>query len=380
MMRRRIRPAGSTRTTSGSARVRSLARKASYSTSFRSIRMAPGPDIAIPGMGIPAMAGGVMFAIPAVPDGGASPTPWCREPPSACCAMACGGLRTGAGEAGEHLVRRPEGEIVQHDDDFLAILALRRLVLDDQRRGHQALFLHAVMRMHPVGAGDRRVVVGLDRAIRRSAGFGARGNRPASKAEAVRASGQEYARRFRSRGRRGTARRRQGGCQDVRPGRSARRRGPAGRSPPARAFRRRGVAVRAMRRGPRQAAGQRRALCRASRGGKLCGSWPPVFPCGCGGWFDGGYLRGEPVLAVTGPIDNHGGGLLRRAGAVDMGMARRRRMPVRLMASAAWRSQDDDGSDTAPSERRSQCGAESSNPAVRSHTARASRPASAAAG
>jgi len=42
------------------------------------------------------------------------------------------GSMAGTGEAGEHLLGTPEGEIVQHQNDFLPILAQRYFVLDDQ--------------------------------------------------------------------------------------------------------------------------------------------------------------------------------------------------------------------------------------------------------
>src|SRR5258705_4264173 len=38
--------------------------------------------------------------------------------------------------------------------------------MDDERRGHQALLLQAVMRVHPVGARYRSIVIGLNRAVR----------------------------------------------------------------------------------------------------------------------------------------------------------------------------------------------------------------------
>jgi hypothetical protein len=45
-----------------------------------------------------------------------------------------------ADEAGEHLVGFSEGEIVQHEDDFLPVLSKHRFVVDNKRRSHQALF------------------------------------------------------------------------------------------------------------------------------------------------------------------------------------------------------------------------------------------------
>ncbi len=74
--------------------------------------------------------------------------------------------RTGAGQAGKHLVRRAKGEVVQHEDDLLPVVAKLGGVMHDERRRHQPLLLHAVMRMHPVRAGDRRIVVALHRAVR----------------------------------------------------------------------------------------------------------------------------------------------------------------------------------------------------------------------
>jgi hypothetical protein len=41
-------------------------------------------------------------------------------------------------------------------------------------------------------------------------------------------------------------------------------------------------------------------------------------------------------MAVVGPIDYHGGGLLRQHGAAKMGAARRRLMLVRLIRMAEW--------------------------------------------
>src|SRR5258705_9171330 len=38
--------------------------------------------------------------------------------------------------------------------------------MDDERRGHQPLLLQAVMRMHPVRAGNWRIVIGLNHAVR----------------------------------------------------------------------------------------------------------------------------------------------------------------------------------------------------------------------
>src|ERR1700758_1530365 len=71
-----------------------------------------------------------------------------------------------AGEAGEHVLRRSEGEVVQHEDDFLPVFAKRRGVMNDERRGHQTLLLHVLMGMHPKRARNRSVVVGLNRTVR----------------------------------------------------------------------------------------------------------------------------------------------------------------------------------------------------------------------
>src|SRR5258708_31421137 len=77
----------------------------------------------------------------------------------------CSGC-TRAGETREHLLRCSEGEVEQHKDDFLAVLAKLSGAMDDKGRGHQALFLHVVMRVHPVRAGDRSVVISLNSAAR----------------------------------------------------------------------------------------------------------------------------------------------------------------------------------------------------------------------
>src|SRR5882672_9404242 len=71
-----------------------------------------------------------------------------------------------AGVSREHLLRCSEGEVVQHEDDFLAVLAKLSGAMDDKGRGHQALLLHVVMRMHPVRAGNRSVVISLNSAVR----------------------------------------------------------------------------------------------------------------------------------------------------------------------------------------------------------------------
>jgi hypothetical protein len=78
-----------------------------------------------------------------------------------------GGARS---ESRQNLLRRAEGEIVQHQHDLLLV---RSLALgDDQRRSEQPLLLQAVMGMHPIGAGlpQREVVLvggsGLEQRLR----------------------------------------------------------------------------------------------------------------------------------------------------------------------------------------------------------------------
>src|SRR6185369_10113049 len=77
----------------------------------------------------------------------------------------CSGY-TRASETCEHLFRRSEGEVVQHEDDFLTVFMKLGGATDDKGRGHQALFLHVVMRVHPVRAGDRSIVISLNSAVR----------------------------------------------------------------------------------------------------------------------------------------------------------------------------------------------------------------------
>ena len=57
-------------------------------------------------------------------------------------------------QAGEDLSRIAEGEIVQHDDDFLHRSASGARVVDDERSRQQLLFLETDMRMHPERAGE----------------------------------------------------------------------------------------------------------------------------------------------------------------------------------------------------------------------------------
>src|SRR2546430_1395569 len=83
--------------------------------------------------------------------------------------LCCGYAR--AGKAGEHLLRRSEGEVVQHENDFLPVFAKLNNIMDDERRGHQALLLHAVMRMHPILAGNRTLVPGSMRGLNRWPGL-----------------------------------------------------------------------------------------------------------------------------------------------------------------------------------------------------------------
>src|ERR1700733_2053473 len=167
MMRNSTRPPGSTLTTSGSASVRSLARKASYLTSLRS------------GAGA---AGG-------------APPPFFPPPPPFCAGAAPAHLhaprrhlrrrgrahfhapahllrrsRAGGGHAahrphllqvGEDLFGTGEGEIGEHHHDFLLVGAVA-LIVDDKRRGHQELLLQVGVRMHPERAAvvKREIVVG----------------------------------------------------------------------------------------------------------------------------------------------------------------------------------------------------------------------------
>jgi hypothetical protein len=50
---------------------------------------------------------------------------------------------------------------MQHQHDLLPIVAQILGAAHDQRRGHQLLLLHAFMGVHPVRAGNRRIVIGL---------------------------------------------------------------------------------------------------------------------------------------------------------------------------------------------------------------------------
>ena len=71
-----------------------------------------------------------------------------------------------AGELGVDLMRIAEGEVVEHDHHFLLVTRGAVEIADDQRRGQQALFLQAMVGMHPEGAGAllrKVIVIGLAR-------------------------------------------------------------------------------------------------------------------------------------------------------------------------------------------------------------------------
>src|SRR6516162_8122576 len=104
MMRNRTRPPGSTLITAGSASVRSLARKASYLTSFRS--------------GLAAAPAFGMSAIDAFAGTGTVPLSQFRK----------------------YLVGRCKAEIGQLDDNLLLIGSVAP-IMDDEWRCHQQLFL-----------------------------------------------------------------------------------------------------------------------------------------------------------------------------------------------------------------------------------------------
>jgi hypothetical protein len=63
------------------------------------------------------------------------------------------------GELTEDLVRLAEAEVVQHDDDLLAVFPIIGRAAHDHRRSQQALLLQPVMRVHPVGARQRHEIV-----------------------------------------------------------------------------------------------------------------------------------------------------------------------------------------------------------------------------
>jgi hypothetical protein len=69
--------------------------------------------------------------------------PWCSAP-----AHRVRGGGAHAGESGERVVGRAEAEIVQHQHDLLAVVAKLCRIMDDERRRHQALLPHPLMRVH----------------------------------------------------------------------------------------------------------------------------------------------------------------------------------------------------------------------------------------
>jgi hypothetical protein len=75
----------------------------------------------------------------------------------------------GFGQSGKQLLGRVEAEIMQHQHHFLPVDPQVLGAVHDQRGGHQALFLHALMRVHPERAWDRRIIirVGVARRDRR---------------------------------------------------------------------------------------------------------------------------------------------------------------------------------------------------------------------
>src|SRR5216683_872243 len=102
------------------------------------ICMPPGPDMVIPGMAIP----GTRAGMSTTRGSGTLASPLLGPSRHGLCSGY-----TRAGETGEHLLRRSEGEVVQHEEDFLAVLAKLSGAMDDKGRGHQALLLHGVMRV-----------------------------------------------------------------------------------------------------------------------------------------------------------------------------------------------------------------------------------------
>ena len=150
-------------------------------------------------------------------------------------------VAVGFGQSGKQLLRRVEAEIMQHQHHFLPIGAQILGAVHDQWGGHQALFLHALMRVHPERACDRRIIirVGVTRRDRRrlrpgkavlgpgrqlakgppgSAAFAARESRPGSRA----ATGQRGAKLDHPAG--GTR-----GAAGPAKGKTGRRSGPSGR-------------------------------------------------------------------------------------------------------------------------------------------------------
>ncbi len=71
----------------------------------------------------------------------------------------------------EDLLGRREAEIGQHHHDLL-LVGLVALIVDDERRGHQKLFLQALMRVHPERAAEAqgKVVIGAAAGGNRRAG------------------------------------------------------------------------------------------------------------------------------------------------------------------------------------------------------------------
>lgn len=152
MTRSSTRPPGSTLTTSGSPRVRSLARNASYVTSFRyrlggrahchaRARRAVGRAHSLHGRGRSGRG---------------------RTRGHGHSRRAVHGRHLAAlSELREYLLRRCEAEVRQHQDDFLLVPPVA-LVADDQGRRHQQLLLQSLVRVHPERSAEtqREVVVG----------------------------------------------------------------------------------------------------------------------------------------------------------------------------------------------------------------------------
>ena len=72
----------------------------------------------------------------------------------------CAVAAVGFSQSGKQLVGRVKAEIMQHQHHFLPVGAHILCAMHDQRRGHQALFLHALMRVHPERAHKRRIIIG----------------------------------------------------------------------------------------------------------------------------------------------------------------------------------------------------------------------------
>src|SRR5262249_52033771 len=146
MTRSSTRPPGSTLTTSGSSSVRSLARNASYFTSFKS-GLAVAPSML--------MAGGGAIVPRAPPLAFMSPA--C---PAHCVHVAGTGSRLRGARHGRHavaflellenLLRWREAEVRQHHDHFLFGRPVA-VIVDDQGCGHQQLLLQSLVRVHPIG-------------------------------------------------------------------------------------------------------------------------------------------------------------------------------------------------------------------------------------